>query len=56
MVEQVDPANNDQRGEAMRQYSPAQELINNTAYIVMILLGAVILVTGYGGSAASESA
>jgi len=52
MVEQVDPANNDQRGEAIRQYSPAQELINNTAYIVMILLGAVILVTGYGGSAA----
>mgnify|MGYP007065671065 CR=1 FL=1 len=35
----------------MRQYSPAQELINNAAYIVMILLGAVILFTSYRGSA-----
>ena len=51
MVEQTDPDDNGQSVETMRQYSPAQELINNTAYIVMILLGAVILVTGYGGSA-----
>jgi hypothetical protein len=51
MDKQTDPDNNAQGGDAMRLYSPAQELINNTAYIVMILLGAVILVAGYGGSA-----
>jgi len=34
----------------MRLYSPIQEMINNSAYIVMILLGAVILVFSYGGS------
>ena len=50
MAEQADPVNNGQSSETMRQYSPAQELINNTAYIVMILLGTVILITGYGGS------
>lgn len=52
MVEQTGLDNNGQSVETMRQYSPAQELINNAAYIVMILLGAVILVAGYGGSAA----
>jgi len=52
MAEQANPVNNGQRGEAMRQYSPVQELINNTAYIVMILLGAVILVAAYRGSPA----
>jgi hypothetical protein len=51
MAEQADPVKNGQRGDAMRLYSPIQELINNTAYIVMILLGAVILITSYGGSA-----
>ena len=35
----------------MRRYSHIQELINNSAYIVMILLGAVILIMSYGGSA-----
>jgi len=52
MAAKTDPDNNAPNDEAMRQYTPAQELINNTAYIVMILLGAVILVAGYGGSAA----
>jgi len=51
MAKQTATGNNGQGGEAMRQYSPAQELINNTAYIVMILLGSVILVMSYGGSA-----
>jgi len=51
MTKQTAPDNNGQSGEAMREYSPAQELINNTAYIVMILLGAVILIMSYGGSA-----
>jgi len=50
MATQTSPDNNARNGEAMRQYSPAQELINNTAYIVMILLGSVILIAGYGGS------
>jgi len=50
MAEQTDPVINAEGGEAMRLYSPAQELINNTAYIVMILLGAAILLKGYGGS------
>jgi len=50
MAGHISPDNNDKGGEAMRQYSPAQELINNTAYIVMILLGAIILIMGYGGS------
>lgn len=52
MAKQTAPDNNGQSGEPMRQYSPAQELINNSAYIVMILLGAVILIASYGGSAA----
>jgi len=51
MAKHTDTDNNAQSGEAMRLYSPAQELINNTAYIIMILLGAVIVFTGYGGSA-----
>jgi len=51
MARQTAPDNNDQLGEVMRQYSPAQELSNNAAYIVMILLGTVILVMSYGGSA-----
>jgi hypothetical protein len=51
MTEQKAPDNDDQSSEPMRQYSPAQELINNTAYIAMILMGAIILVLGYGGSA-----
>lgn len=50
MAKQTDPDGNGQSGDTMRLYSPAQELINNTAYIAMILLGAAILVTGYGGS------
>jgi TRAP-type uncharacterized transport system fused permease subunit len=50
MAKQSAPDNYSQTGESMRQYSPAQELINNTAYIVMILLGAVILIFSYGGS------
>jgi hypothetical protein len=41
----------DKAEEPMRQYTLAQELINNAAYIVMILLGAVILIMGYDGSA-----
>ena len=52
MTKQSAPDNNDKAGESMRQYSPAQELINNAAYIVMVLLGAVILIMGYDGSAA----
>lgn len=52
MAKQTDPDNNGRGSEPMRIYSPAQELINNTAYIVMILLGAVILIMGYVGSAA----
>ncbi|MHC4438148.1 MAG: hypothetical protein ACYS3S_12375 [Planctomycetota bacterium] len=51
MTKQIDTDNDGQSGKPMREYSPAQELINNTAYIVMILLGAAILITGYGGSA-----
>ncbi len=51
MARQTAPDGNSRSGEAMKQYSPAQELINNTAYIVMILLGSVILIAGYGGSA-----
>ena len=50
MTNQSDPDNNDKENKPMRQYSPAQEFINNTAYIVMILLGAVILIMGYTGS------
>jgi hypothetical protein len=50
MAKQTDPDNNGQSVETMREYSPAQELINNTAYIVMILLGAVILIASYGSS------
>jgi hypothetical protein len=50
MVDKTTPVNNDKGVDVMRQYSPAQELINNTAYIVMILLGAVILIMGYGNS------
>ena len=51
MTRQAAPDNNGQAGEVMRVYSPAQELINNTAYIAMILLGSVILIMSYGGSA-----
>jgi len=51
MANQSAPDNNGQDSKAMREYSPAHELINNTAYIVMILLGAVILIMSYGGSA-----
>lgn len=51
MTKQSDPDNDGPSSESMRLYSPAQELVNNTAYIVMILLGAAILLTGYGGSA-----
>lgn len=43
--------NNNPPGDSMREYSPILELTNNTAYIVMFLLGAVILVAGYNGSA-----
>ena len=50
MAKQTDPDNNGQAGETMREYSPAQELINNTAYIVMVLLGSVILIVSYHGS------
>jgi hypothetical protein len=49
MTKQTGPVNS-RDGEAMRLYTPAQELINNTAYIVMVLLGAAILVIGYSGS------
>ena len=52
MAKQTAPDNNGQDSKAMREYSPAQELINNATYIVMILLGSVILIFGYGGSAA----
>lgn len=51
MANRSDPDDNDKTDESMRQYSPAQELINNAAYIVMILLGTVILIFSYGGSA-----
>ena len=51
MAKQSAPDNNDKAVESMRQYSPAQELINNAAYIVMILLGTIILTLSYGGSA-----
>ena len=51
MAKQTDPDNNGHAAESMREYSPAQELINNTAYIVMILLGTVILIASYGSSA-----
>lgn len=50
MAKQIDPDNSSQGGEPMREYSPAQELINNTAYILMILLGAFILLASYGSS------
>jgi hypothetical protein len=50
MIRQTAPDNNGQGSEPMRVYSPAQELINNTAYIAMILLGTVILIFSYGGS------
>jgi hypothetical protein len=50
MAKQTEPLNSSGYGEAMRQYTPAQELINNIAYIVMVLLGAAILVAGYNGS------
>jgi hypothetical protein len=53
MAGQKAPDNDGRSSESMRQYSPAQELINNTAYIVMILLGTVILIMGYGGSIGS---
>lgn len=51
MAQQTATDNDDQTSEPMRRYSPVQELINNTAYIVMILLGAAILFVGYGGKA-----
>ena len=51
MAKQTDPDNNGRSDEAMREYSSAQELINNTAYIVMTLLGTVILIMSYGSSA-----
>jgi hypothetical protein len=51
MANQSAPDDNDKAGESMRQYLPAQELINNAAYIVMVLLGTVILILSYGGSA-----
>jgi hypothetical protein len=51
MAKQSAPDNIKEDGEVMRRYSPAQELFNNTPYIVMILLGAVILIFGYGVSA-----
>ena len=55
MAKQTAPDNNGQCDETMREYSPAQELINNTAYIVMILLGSVILIASYGGSGGAGS-
>jgi hypothetical protein len=51
MAKQPVPDNNDKADEPMRQYSPAQELINNAAYIVMILLGTAILIFSYDVSA-----
>jgi hypothetical protein len=51
MTKQTAPDNNSQTGESMRQYTPTQELINNAAYIVMVLLGSAILIFSYGGSA-----
>jgi len=50
MTKQTDTDNDGQSSKPMRQYSPSQELINNTAYIVMTLLGAAILFMGCGGS------
>jgi hypothetical protein len=35
----------------MREYSPAQELINNIPYASMTVLGTVIFVVGFGSSA-----
>jgi hypothetical protein len=35
----------------LREYSSAQELINNFPYIVMIVLGTIIFVVGFGNSA-----
>jgi hypothetical protein len=51
MAKQTAPNNIKGDGDVMRQYSPAQELFNNTPYIAMILLGAAILILSYGGSA-----
>ena len=34
----------------MREYSPAQELINNTPYLAMTVLGTIIFVAGLGSS------
>ena len=33
--------------QTMRQYSPAQELINNIPYIIMTILGAVIFIAAF---------
>ena len=51
MAEQSATDNIGLDGKAMRQYSPTQELLNNTPYIVMTLLGAIILILSYGVSA-----
>jgi hypothetical protein len=51
MAKQSAPDNIKEDGEAMQRYSPAQELLSNTPYIVMILLGVAILILSYGGSA-----
>lgn len=56
MTRQIAPDNNSQADEVMREYSPVQELINNTAYIVMALLGTAILFMSYGGSAGGRTA
>ena len=41
--------NPDHQGNpSMREYSPAQELINNIPYLAMTMLGTVIFVVGIG--------
>ncbi len=45
------PLRDRQDSSLMREYSPAQELINNVPYLAMIVLGTVIFVAALGGSA-----
>jgi len=47
---------NDRDGQTIREYTSAQELINNIPYITMTILGAAIFIVAFSGSALSLTA
>ena len=48
--ETLDNSANREESQPMREYSPAQELINNIPYLAMTVLGTIIFVAGLGSS------